>query len=84
MGGGGSALAAAPATVLGATAEAKERTMSTDKEARAAEDVADELDAAVIALGSRDLKGMKKILGGSVSQQVAEHAGRPVPIVPPR
>ena len=52
--------------------------------ARAAEDVADELDAAVIALGSRDLKGMKKILGGSVSQQVAEHAGRPVPIVPPR
>ena len=55
MGGGGSALAAAPATVLGATTEANERTL-----------------------------GMKKILDGSVSQQVAEHAGRPVPIVPPR
>jgi nucleotide-binding universal stress UspA family protein len=46
-------------------------------------DVADQLDAAVIVIGSRGLTGMKKILDASVSQQVAEHAGRPVLIVPP-
>ena len=45
--------------------------------------VADELDAAVIVIGSRGLTGMKKIFDASVSQQVAEHAGRPVLIVPP-
>jgi nucleotide-binding universal stress UspA family protein len=46
-------------------------------------DVADELDAAVIVIGSRGLTGMKKIFDASLSQQVAEHAGRPVLIVPP-
>lgn len=45
--------------------------------------VADELDAAVIVIGPRGLTGMKKIFDASVSQQVAEHAGRPVLIVPP-
>ena len=45
--------------------------------------VADELDAAVIVIGSRGLTGVKKIFDASVSQQVAEHAGRPVLIVPP-
>jgi nucleotide-binding universal stress UspA family protein len=46
-------------------------------------EVADELDAAVIVIGSRGLTGMKKIFDASLSQQVAEHAGRPVLIVPP-
>jgi nucleotide-binding universal stress UspA family protein len=46
-------------------------------------DVADELDAAVIVLGSRGLTGMEKIFDASLSEQVAEHAGRPVLIVPP-
>ena len=46
-------------------------------------DAADELDAAVIVIGSRGLTGMKKIFDASVSRQVAEHAGRPVLIVPP-
>jgi nucleotide-binding universal stress UspA family protein len=46
-------------------------------------EVADELDAAVIVIGSRGLTGLKKIVDGSVSQQLAEHAGRPVLIVPP-
>ena len=46
-------------------------------------DVADELDAAVIVIGSRGLTGLKKIVGGSLSQQLAERAGRPVLIVPP-
>jgi nucleotide-binding universal stress UspA family protein len=46
-------------------------------------DVADEIDAAVIVLGSRGLNGAKELLEGSISHDVAEHAGRPVLIVPP-
>ena len=46
-------------------------------------DVADEIDAAVIVLGSRGLNGAKELFEGSVSHDVAEHAGRPVLIVPP-
>ena len=46
-------------------------------------DVADEVDAALIVIGSRGLSGLKEILDGSLSHQVAEHAGRPVLIVPP-
>jgi nucleotide-binding universal stress UspA family protein len=46
-------------------------------------DVADEIDAAVIVLGSRGLTGARERFEGSVSHDVAEHAGRPVLIVPP-
>jgi nucleotide-binding universal stress UspA family protein len=46
-------------------------------------DVADEIDAAVIVIGSRGLSGVRERLEGSVSHDVAEHAGRPVLIVPP-
>jgi nucleotide-binding universal stress UspA family protein len=46
-------------------------------------DVADEVDAAVIVLGSRGLKGIREQFEGSVSHEVAEHARRPVLIVPP-
>ena len=46
-------------------------------------DTADEIDAAVIVLGSRGLSGAREALHGSVSHQVAEHSGRPVLIVPP-
>ena len=46
-------------------------------------DVADEIDASVIVLGSRGLSGARELLVGSVSHDVAEHAGRPVLIVPP-
>jgi nucleotide-binding universal stress UspA family protein len=46
-------------------------------------EVADEVDAAVIVLGSRGLKGAREAFEGSVSHAVAEHAGRPVLIVPP-
>jgi nucleotide-binding universal stress UspA family protein len=45
--------------------------------------VADEIDAAVIVLGSRGLSGAKEALLGSVSHAVAEHSTRPVLIVPP-
>jgi nucleotide-binding universal stress UspA family protein len=69
------------------------RSSGFDAEARAAlgaptwetvVDVADELDAAVIVIGSRGLKGAREALVGSLSHEVAEHAGRPVLIVPPR
>ena len=44
--------------------------------------VADELDAAVIVIGSRGLSGPQAIVDKSLSHQVAQHAGRPVLIVP--
>jgi len=46
-------------------------------------DVADELDAAVIVIGSRGLRGVRELVEGSLSHEVAEHTGRPVLIVPP-
>ena len=46
-------------------------------------DVADETDSAVIVVGSRGLNGARELFEGSVSHQIAEHAGRPVLIVPP-
>jgi len=46
-------------------------------------DVANEIDAAVIVIGSRGLGGARELFEGSVSHDVAEHAGRPVLIVPP-
>src|SRR5262245_43176462 len=46
-------------------------------------EVADEIDAAVIVIGSRGLTGIRAQFEGSVSHEVAEHAGRPVLIVPP-
>jgi nucleotide-binding universal stress UspA family protein len=68
------------------------RSSGFDAEARAAlgaqtwktvVDVADELDAAIIVIGSRGLKGAREALVGSLSHEVIEHAGRPVLIVPP-
>jgi nucleotide-binding universal stress UspA family protein len=46
-------------------------------------DVAHELGSPVIVIGSRGLSGLKEAFEGSLSHQVAEHAGRPVLIVPP-
>jgi nucleotide-binding universal stress UspA family protein len=46
-------------------------------------DVADEIDASVIVLGSRGLSGAREVFLGSVSRDVAEHSTRPVLIVPP-
>ncbi len=37
----------------------------------------------MIVLGSRGLTGAREALKGSLSHEVAEHAGRPVLIVPP-
>jgi nucleotide-binding universal stress UspA family protein len=46
-------------------------------------DAANDIDAAAIVIGSRGLKGLRELVEGSVSHDVAEHAGRPVLIVPP-
>jgi nucleotide-binding universal stress UspA family protein len=46
-------------------------------------DLANEVDAAVIVIGSRGLTGVRERLEGSVSHQVAEHSRRPVLIVTP-
>lgn len=46
------------------------------------QEVADEVGAAAIVIGSRGLKGIRTVLEGSVSRQVAAHARRPVLIVP--
>jgi nucleotide-binding universal stress UspA family protein len=45
--------------------------------------VADEIGAAVIVLGSRGLTGVRELVEGSLSHEVAEHARRPVLVVPP-
>jgi nucleotide-binding universal stress UspA family protein len=83
--------AAAAREVAGQGAEIA-RSSGLDAEARSAllaptwegiVDAADELGAAVIVIGSRGLSGLKETLEGSLSHQLAEHAGRPVLIVPP-
>ncbi len=47
-------------------------------------DVAEELDAGLIVLGSRGLHGLRELAEGNVSHQVVTHARRPVLIVPAR
>jgi nucleotide-binding universal stress UspA family protein len=46
-------------------------------------DLADEIDAALIVVGSRGLKGAREVFEGSVSHEVAKHASCPVLVVPP-
>jgi nucleotide-binding universal stress UspA family protein len=46
-------------------------------------DVADELDAAAIVIGSRGLGGFREFTRGSVSHDVATRTRRPLLIVPP-
>jgi nucleotide-binding universal stress UspA family protein len=46
-------------------------------------EVADTHDAALIVLGARGLSAFRSLLLGSVSHGVAQHAHRPVLIVPP-
>jgi len=45
--------------------------------------IAEEIDAAAIVIGSRGLDGVHEFFEGSLSHAVAEHARRPVLIVPP-
>lgn len=45
-------------------------------------DVADEFDAGLIVVGSRGVGGYPELLLGSTSTQIAQHAKRPVTIIP--
>ena len=45
-------------------------------------DVADEVDASVIVVGTRGLTGLREVAEGSVSHDVAERAHRPVLVIP--
>jgi nucleotide-binding universal stress UspA family protein len=47
-------------------------------------DAADEVGAAVIVLGSSERRGVAKLVERSVSHEVAQHAKRPLLIVPQR
>ena len=46
-------------------------------------DVADDVDAAVIVIGSRGLSAIREHFEGSLSHAVAQHSSRPLLIVPP-
>jgi len=72
---------AAHARRAGLNAEARATIASTTWQGIV--DVADELDAAAIVIGSRGLGGFREFARGSASHDVATHAGRPVLIVPP-
>jgi nucleotide-binding universal stress UspA family protein len=50
---------------------------------RAVIDVADEVDASVIVVGSRGLSGAREVVEHNVSHDIASHAHRPVLVVPP-
>jgi nucleotide-binding universal stress UspA family protein len=55
-----------------------------DGVARALLDAADDEDADLIVLGSRGLTGLQRLLLGSVAHDVAQHAHRPIAIIPSR
>ena len=46
-------------------------------------EVADEIDASVIVIGSHGRTGVRERLEGSVSHELAQHSSRPLLVVPP-
>ena len=44
--------------------------------------IADEVDASLVIIGSRGLRGLRSLMLGSVSHQVVHHAHQPVLLVP--
>jgi nucleotide-binding universal stress UspA family protein len=46
-------------------------------------ELADDVDASVIVIGSRGLHGAKELIEHSFSRALTEHASRPVLVVPP-
>jgi nucleotide-binding universal stress UspA family protein len=80
------------ATALSEDGAARARELGLDAQPRTAVrdgsvagailNVADELDAEAIVVGSRGLTGVKSLLLGSVSHALLQHADRPVMVVP--
>lgn len=71
------------ATGAGLSAQAQTTESAYEGTWHAILEVADECDAGIIVLGARGLSTFKSIVLGSVSHGVAQHARRPVLIVPP-
>ena len=71
------------AAVAGLDAQAEVAQVTYDGTAHAILAAAERYDACVIVLGARGLSAFKSMLLGSVSHGVAQHAHRPVLIVPP-
>ncbi|HYQ10203.1 MAG TPA: universal stress protein [Gaiellaceae bacterium] len=63
--------------------QAEARTILETPTWQAVVDVANEVDAAAIVIGSRGLDQLHEAFEGSLSHQVTAHAGRPVLVVPP-
>jgi nucleotide-binding universal stress UspA family protein len=71
------------AAAAGLDARAEVAEVTFDGTARTILNAADRHDAAMIVLGARGLSAFKSLLLGSVSHNVAQHARRPVLVVPP-
>jgi nucleotide-binding universal stress UspA family protein len=59
------------------------RTAAAPTTWQAVTEVADEVNASVIVVGSRGLKGAREVVEHSVSHDIATHAQQPVLVVPP-
>jgi nucleotide-binding universal stress UspA family protein len=71
------------AAAAGLDARAEVTVVTYDGTAHAILAAADRHDACLIVLGARGLSAFKSVLLGSVSHSVAQHAHRPVLVVPP-
>jgi nucleotide-binding universal stress UspA family protein len=63
--------------------DARARTAAAPATWRAVRDVAEEIDASLIVVGSRGLTGAREVVEHSVSHDIAKHTDRPVLVVPP-
>ncbi len=63
--------------------DARAREMLADPAWQGILEVADDVDASVIVVGSRGLKGVKELIEHSMSRALAAHASRPVLVIPP-
>jgi nucleotide-binding universal stress UspA family protein len=77
------AVGAQEAAAAGLAAEAEIAEVTFDGTARVILNMADRHDASLVVVGARGLSAFKSMLLGSVSHGVAQHAHRPVLIVPP-
>jgi nucleotide-binding universal stress UspA family protein len=77
------AVGARAAAAAGLDARAEIAEVTFDGTARVILDTADRDEACLVILGARGLSAFKSMLLGSVSHGVAQHAHRPVLIVPP-